>query len=60
MTSVLDRLLALVGIKKRDPVCGMYIRPGAAAATSEHAGKTIYFCALGCKTEFDAAPERFT
>ena len=60
MAALTDRLLAVIGFKTLDPVCGMYIRPGDAAATSQHVGKTVYFCAAGCKTEFDAAPERFT
>ncbi len=59
MASAFDRLLGMTGIKKRDPVCGMYIRPGAAADTSQHAGRTVYFCGAGCKAEFDAAPDRF-
>ncbi len=42
-----------------DPVCGMTVRPERAAATSEHAGVTYYFCCSGCKTKFDADPQRF-
>jgi P-type Cu+ transporter len=43
-----------------DPVCGMKVDPAKAAATSEHGGKTYYFCWEGCKRKFDAAPEKFT
>jgi len=30
-----------------------------AAATSEHEGKTYYFCALGCKKAFDDDPDKY-
>lgn len=43
----------------KDPVCGMTIEDAGAAATSEHEGKTYYFCSTDCKEEFDADPERF-
>src|SRR5574341_2000327 len=43
----------------RDPVCGMTIQEAEAAATSRYDGQTIYFCAIGCKEKFDAAPERY-
>jgi YHS domain-containing protein len=43
----------------RDVVCGMMIEPATAAATSEYKGATYYFCAAGCKQEFDANPEKF-
>jgi Cu+-exporting ATPase len=42
-----------------DPVCGMTVEPERAAATSTFAGKTIVFCSAGCKTKFDADPQRY-
>jgi YHS domain-containing protein len=30
-----------------------------AAATSLYNGKTYYFCARGCKVQFDKNPEKF-
>lgn len=43
-----------------DPVCGMSVKeanpPGG---TSEHQGKTYYFCSAGCKLSFDADPARY-
>lgn len=42
-----------------DPVCGMEVEEKKAAATSEYKGKTYYFCAPGCKTAFDKAPEKY-
>jgi len=40
----------------RDPVCGMEVDPEHAAASSEHAGTTHWFCSKGCKQRFDASP----
>ena len=42
-----------------DPVCGMKIDPSTAAASTEWAGETWYFCAQGCHDRFVADPERF-
>lgn len=43
----------------KDLICGMDIDPETAAGKSEVGGKTYYFCAVGCKTEFDADPDKF-
>ena len=40
-----------------DPVCHMDIDPASAAGTSEYKGVTYYFCARGCKLDFDDDPE---
>jgi Cu+-exporting ATPase len=37
----------------------MTIDSEKAAATSEYKGQTIYFCAQGCKTKFEQAPEKY-
>jgi len=37
----------------------MEVDEKTAAATSEYKGKTYYFCAPGCKTAFDKAPEKY-
>jgi YHS domain-containing protein len=42
-----------------DPVCGMEVEPATAAATSNYKGATYYFCAKGCKKEFDSNPEKY-
>ena len=39
-----------------DVVCHMDIDPASAAGTSEHEGTTYYFCATGCKLDFDEDP----
>jgi YHS domain-containing protein len=40
----------------KDPVCGMMVDEKTAAGKSEYQGKTYYFCAVACKTKFDANP----
>ena len=42
-----------------DPVCGMKVSPTRAAGSSQHEGKTYYFCALHCKKKFDTNPYAF-
>ena len=42
-----------------DPVCGMTVEVAKTKLTSDYKGKTIYFCAPGCKRAFDKAPERY-
>jgi P-type Cu+ transporter len=42
-----------------DPVCGMTVKPETAAAETEYQGTTYYFCNPGCKTKFDADPEKY-
>jgi len=46
-------------MKVVDPVCKMTIDSEKAAATSEHKGQTLYFCAKGCKAKFDQEPEKY-
>ena len=43
----------------KDLVCGMMIDPATAAATSEYKGQKYYFCAPGCKVDFDKEPEKY-
>lgn len=42
-----------------DPVCKMQVDEKTAKFTSQHAGKTYYFCAPGCKKAFDAGPHKY-
>jgi YHS domain-containing protein len=42
-----------------DPVCKMTVEPAKAAAQSTYQGQTYYFCALGCKQQFDRDPQRY-
>lgn len=43
----------------KDVVCGMDVDPDTAAAKSDYQGVTYYFCAEGCKQEFDANPAKY-
>jgi YHS domain-containing protein len=43
----------------KDPVCKMEVNEKEAAATSTYKGETYYFCADGCKTDFDNEPEKY-
>jgi Cu+-exporting ATPase len=42
-----------------DPVCKMQVDPKTAAAETEYKGKTYYFCAPGCKVDFEKDPEKY-
>ena len=42
-----------------DPVCGMSVDPARAAARHEHAGRTYFFCATGCRDRFAADPAKY-
>jgi len=44
---------------EKDPVCGMMVDPKTAAGKSVYKGKTYYFCAPGCKKDFDKEPEKY-
>lgn len=45
---------------EKDPVCGMDVDPKTAQWKSDYQGKTYYFCAPGCKKEFDRNPQKYT
>jgi YHS domain-containing protein/uncharacterized membrane protein YraQ (UPF0718 family) len=55
--------VVLVALTRRrgakDPVCGMTVDRQAGKPTSTYEGRTYYFCSEGCKTKFDAEPERY-
>ena len=42
-----------------DPVCGMEVDPGTAAAAWEHEGTVYYFCSASCFERFKADPVHF-
>jgi xanthine dehydrogenase accessory factor len=42
-----------------DPVCGMSVAAVPASLSLEHAGRTWYFCAAGCRRAFAADPARY-
>lgn len=42
-----------------DPVCKMKVDPETAKFMTAYKGKTYYFCAPGCKKEFENDPEKY-
>lgn len=46
-------------MKVTDPVCGMSVESGKAAATETHQGHTYYFCSARCRDTFKADPTRY-
>ena len=42
-----------------DPVCGMAVDPATAKHRSHLNGEDFFFCSAGCKTRFDADPQRY-
>jgi len=42
-----------------DPVCGMQVDPAKATEKSTFSGETYFFCSAGCRTKFEAEPERY-
>ncbi|HEU4758415.1 MAG TPA: YHS domain-containing protein [Dehalococcoidia bacterium] len=60
--SVFTASLNLEGLQSmlpKDPVCGMTVEIDKAAGLSVHRGTTYYFCALACKQQFDADPDKY-
>jgi YHS domain-containing protein len=42
-----------------DPVCKMEVDTRTAKHVSEHNGTTYYFCAPGCRLDFEEEPEAY-
>jgi Cu+-exporting ATPase len=43
-----------------DPVCGMTVEPATArGGSTNHEGKTYYFCSPSCREKFQANPQRY-
>jgi Cu+-exporting ATPase len=45
--------------KVKDPVCGMRIEPGEAAAMTTYEARHVYFCSDECRREFEESPAKF-
>lgn len=45
----------------KDPVCGMDVKtdPEAGKPSTVHEGRTYFFCCNGCKTKFEADPQKY-
>jgi xanthine dehydrogenase accessory factor len=53
------QLAASVPAFATDPVCGMTVEIATAMHSTEHAGEMVYFCGAGCKSAFEADPDRY-
>ena len=45
--------------KAKDLVCGMEVDTETAPAKATYQGQTYYFCAPGCKAEFERSPQKY-
>ncbi|MBI0435920.1 MULTISPECIES: heavy metal translocating P-type ATPase [Acetobacterales] len=43
----------------RDPVCGMTVDPAKTPHHAQHHGTAFHFCSAGCKSKFEADPDRY-
>jgi P-type Cu+ transporter len=60
VTTKLPILNAETPERVKDPVCGMFVVPGAAKGGSyEHAGTTFHFCNPKCREKFASDPARY-
>jgi Cu+-exporting ATPase len=42
-----------------DPVCGMQVDPATSKHRLDHGGMTFHFCSAGCRTKFEADPDKY-
>jgi Cu+-exporting ATPase len=49
----------LVATTVTDPVCGMQVDPVMSKHRLDHAGATYNFCSAGCRTKFEADPDKY-
>ena len=47
-------------VESIDPICNMTVRVADARYHSSYNGTEFYFCCLGCKEQFEQAPERYS
>ena len=47
-------------VESIDPICNMTVRVADARYHSSYNGTEFYFCCLGCKDQFEQAPERYS
>jgi P-type Cu+ transporter len=54
-----DHATHLLPVEAADPVCGMKVKPDQAAGSTNHGGKTYYFCSPGCLEKFRNKPGQY-
>jgi YHS domain-containing protein len=62
MASLKESTMTTEATQAPDPVCGMTVDIAYAAAaglTTEHDGRSYFFCGKGCKLEFEDDPARY-
>lgn len=42
-----------------DPVCGMEVVPGETRLVSIYHGRSFWFCAPGCRKDFEENPQKY-
>jgi YHS domain-containing protein len=42
-----------------DPVCGMQVDPEKTDHRADYDGRTYFFCAEGCRKEFENQPQKY-
>ncbi|HVO04433.1 MAG TPA: heavy metal translocating P-type ATPase [Candidatus Cybelea sp.] len=50
---------AAPAVGAEDPVCGMSVDPASAKHKAVYQGATYFFCCNGCKTKFEADPQKY-
>lgn len=56
----LNTIFSRPGETAVDPVCKMVVdKKSPPGGTAEHAGKTYYFCAPGCREAFKKEPAKY-
>ena len=46
-------------VYSRDPVCGVAVDEANAAAKTDYAGETFYFCSAECQKNFELGPGHY-
>ena len=56
---IADLQPSIEAVEAIDPVCGMTVDIATAHYTTEHAGRTYYFCCAGCQRSFEKEPDHY-
>ncbi len=59
MECALSESHAAADVIVKDPVCGMTVDPARTAHHATHDGRPFHFCCVGCRTRFEADPDRY-
>ena len=59
METALSAEVVVAEAVAKDPVCGMAVDPAKTAHHAAHDGQAFHFCCAGCRTRFEADPQRY-